>query len=146
MEREPVLCKAGKRSAAFCARLRYTPIMEGMRLRPDTTGLSPARKVWEWRSVPLLAPIWVYKRYVSAVLPPACRHTPTCSEYCFQAIRQRGIAQGSLIGLWRLLRCAPWGTSGYDPVEAFRWPWEAKLEAPQEEEPEKAPIPSSRIT
>lgn len=98
----------------------------------------------------MLAPIWVYKRCISPMLPHVCRHMPSCSEYCFQAIRQRGVIQGSVIGTWRLLRCAPWGTSGYDPVEAFRWPWEPKLEQPQSEpvqaEPEKAPMPSSRIT
>lgn len=99
-----------------------------MKLRPDTTGMSTPRAMWAWRSVPLLAPIWVYKRYLSPVLPPACRHLPTCSEYCFDAIRQRGIAQGSLMGLWRLLRCQPFGTSGYDPVEAFTWPWQKRQE------------------
>ena len=84
-------------------------------------------KVWGWRVVPFLAPIWLYKRVISPVLPAACRHYPTCSEYTFQAIKQRGILQGSVMGTWRILRCNPWGTSGYDPVEAFRWPWQKRL-------------------
>jgi uncharacterized protein len=110
--------------------------MTDMRVKPDTEGMGKAQKLWAWRSVPLLGPIWVYKRYISPVLPPACRHIPTCSEYCFEAIRQRGVVQGSIIGTWRLLRCAPWGTSGYDPVEAFAWPWERKPE-PAEPEPDE---------
>jgi uncharacterized protein len=104
-----------------------------MQVKPDTKGMSLPQKAWAWRTAPLLGPIWVYKRYVSPVLPPACRHIPTCSQYCFDALRQRGLIQGSIIGAWRVLRCAPWGTSGYDPVEAFAWPWEKK---PEEEEPE----------
>lgn len=90
----------------------------------DRKGMS---RVWAMRTAPFLGPIWLYKKYVSPVLPGACRHLPTCSEYTFQAIRQRGVAQGLVMGTWRLLRCQPWGTSGYDPVEAFRWPWEPKV-------------------
>lgn len=115
--------------------------MENFRIRPDTQGMTTPQKIWAWRGTPLLAPIWMYKRFISPVLPSVCRHYPSCSEYCFQAIRQRGVAEGSLIGLWRLLRCAPWGTSGFDPVEAFRWPWQEKLE--QETELEEHAKPES---
>ena len=94
---------------------------------PNST---PVQKVWEARKFPLLAPIWLYKKCVSPLMPPACRHYPTCSEYTFMAIKQRGIVQGMVMGTWRVLRCNPWGTSGYDPVEAFRWPWQEKLVIP----------------
>jgi putative membrane protein insertion efficiency factor len=96
----------------------------------DTSRVSLLRRVWGWRVLPLLAPIWLYKRMISPVLPPACRHYPTCSEYAMEAIKQRGIVQGLIMGTWRVLRCNPWGTSGYDPVEAFRWPWQPKCEEP----------------
>lgn len=89
---------------------------------------SPLQRAWEARKLPLLAPIWFYKRAISPLLPPACRHYPTCSEYAFMAIRQKGVLKGSVMATWRVLRCNPWGTSGYDPVEAFRWPWQ-KLQA-----------------
>jgi uncharacterized protein len=102
-------------------------------------------RLWGLRLVPLLAPIWLYKKCLSPLLPPACRHYPTCSEYAFQAIKQRGIVSGIAMGTWRVLRCNPWGTSGFDPVEAFRWPWQKPVEA-EPQASEKAPIPSSRIT
>lgn len=45
-----------------------------------------------------------------------CRHIPTCSEYTKQAIIKYGSIKGSYLGIKRILRCNPWGTSGYDPV------------------------------
>ncbi|QSR84468.1 membrane protein insertion efficiency factor YidD [Methylacidimicrobium sp. B4] len=45
-----------------------------------------------------------------------CRHVPTCSEYCRQAVERHGYGAGLLLSLRRILRCHPWGTSGWDPV------------------------------
>lgn len=45
-----------------------------------------------------------------------CRHQPTCSRYAIQALRGHGALRGSWLTLKRLMRCHPWGTSGYDPV------------------------------
>ena len=45
-----------------------------------------------------------------------CRYTPTCSEYIIISLKRFGSFKGSLIGIKRLLRCAPWGSMGYDPV------------------------------
>lgn len=45
-----------------------------------------------------------------------CRHQPTCSEYTMQAIIKYGSFKGCYLGIRRILRCNPWGTSGYDPV------------------------------
>ena len=81
-------------------------------------------KLWALRLVPLLVPVWLYKRLLSPLLPRSCRYEPTCSEYMFTALAQRGIVAGLIIGTLRLLRCNPWGGSGYDPVEAFKWPWQ----------------------
>jgi putative membrane protein insertion efficiency factor len=57
-----------------------------------------------------------YKRYVSPQLPVACRFTPTCSEYAAEAITRHGALAGTLLALWRLLRCNPFGGRGLDQV------------------------------
>ena len=45
-----------------------------------------------------------------------CRYTPTCSEYAIEAINTYGVIKGCYLSFKRILRCAPWGKSGYDPV------------------------------
>jgi uncharacterized protein len=60
--------------------------------------------------------IRVYQLMLSPLLFPACRHYPTCSAYAFEAIDKWGIREGARLAVRRLLRCRPWGTSGYDPV------------------------------
>ncbi|MDW7966905.1 MAG: membrane protein insertion efficiency factor YidD [Thermoanaerobaculum sp.] len=58
----------------------------------------------------------VYKRWLSPLLPPACRFTPTCSEYMAEAMAVWGFWRGLGMGLRRLARCHPWQPGGYDPV------------------------------
>lgn len=57
-----------------------------------------------------------YKRWVSPAMPIACRFVPTCSEYAMQAVEHHGALRGSLLALWRLLRCHPFARAGHDPV------------------------------
>jgi putative membrane protein insertion efficiency factor len=57
-----------------------------------------------------------YQLAISPLLGPHCRHTPTCSHYTIEAIKEWGPLKGSWLGLKRISRCHPWGTSGYDPV------------------------------
>lgn len=57
-----------------------------------------------------------YKLFVSPLLPPACRYLPTCSDYAAEAIEKHGALRGVWLAARRLLRCHPWGGSGYDPV------------------------------
>ena len=64
----------------------------------------------------LCLPILFYQRCISRFTPPSCRFTPTCSEYARQAIMKHGPIKGLALGIWRILRCNPWGGSGYDPV------------------------------
>lgn len=64
-----------------------------------------------------------YQLLISPLFPPACRYTPTCSAYCIEAVTRHGPIGGVILTAWRLLRCAPWGGSGYEPVpERFPWP------------------------
>ncbi|HTQ14636.1 MAG TPA: membrane protein insertion efficiency factor YidD [Rhizomicrobium sp.] len=80
-------------------------------MQPDQT--RPASRV-------LIAPIRFYKRFLSPLLPPACRYTPTCSAYAIEAIQVHGPLKGGWLALKRLSRChpIPWlgGSSGFDPV------------------------------
>jgi putative membrane protein insertion efficiency factor len=64
----------------------------------------------------LLAALRLYKRHISPQLPPACRYTPTCSEYAMEAIEQRGALVGSFLAAKRVLSCNPFSRGGYDPV------------------------------
>jgi putative membrane protein insertion efficiency factor len=64
----------------------------------------------------LVLPIRFYQYAISPLLGPSCRFTPTCSEYARQAILKHGPIKGLGLAIWRILRCNPWGGSGYDPV------------------------------
>ncbi|MBD5271074.1 MAG: membrane protein insertion efficiency factor YidD [Bacteroides sp.] len=63
-----------------------------------------------------ILPIIFYRACISPMFPPSCRFTPTCSQYAIEAIERHGVAKGLWLALRRLLRCHPWGSSGYDPV------------------------------
>jgi uncharacterized protein len=57
-----------------------------------------------------------YKRWLSPLLPSACRFHPTCSEYMMDAVLKYGAARGVWMGLRRLARCHPLNPGGLDPV------------------------------
>lgn len=63
-----------------------------------------------------LLPVYFYRCCISPFTPPSCRYTPTCSRYMVEAVLKYGIFKGGWLGLKRILRCNPWGGSGYDPV------------------------------
>lgn len=71
-----------------------------------------------------------YQLTLSGFIGNSCRHLPTCSEYAHEAIARHGLWAGGWMGLFRVLRCGPWGTHGIDRVPEqlavrYRWftPW-----------------------
>ena len=66
-----------------------------------------------WLPVKLIR---LYQVTLSPYMGRQCRYTPTCSNYALEALRKHGLLRGSWLALKRILRCAPWGGSGYDPV------------------------------
>ena len=62
-----------------------------------------------------IAPIRWYQKLNSGRVSP-CRHVPGCSTYAIEAIDSHGALKGGWLGVKRIARCHPWGSSGYDPV------------------------------
>jgi len=67
-------------------------------------------------SLPLLALLWIYRRFISPALPAACRYYPSCSQYAEEALRRHGPITGLWLAARRLLRCHPYAAGGPDPV------------------------------
>jgi putative membrane protein insertion efficiency factor len=63
-----------------------------------------------------IALLAAYKRWISPLLPPACRFEPSCSDYAREALERHGLLAGSRLALVRLLRCHPFSRGGFDPV------------------------------
>ena len=91
------------------------------RRSPELPGVpgSGWRRVFAW---PLLALLWLYRKFVSPVLPPACRYYPSCSQYAVEAVTVHGPLRGVWLSARRLLRCHPWAPGGPDPVPPPRRP------------------------
>ncbi len=82
---------------------------------PTTPEITPPpRPSWPVRA--LLALIALYRLALSPLIGPRCRYAPSCSEYAADALRMHGLLRGTRLAVARLLRCHPWGGSGYDPV------------------------------
>ncbi len=76
------------------------------------------RKIVDWLSVSGLMIVIVigYQKIISPWLPVACRFSPTCSHYAIESLTIHGFFKGSLLTIWRLLRCQPFCRGGFDPV------------------------------
>lgn len=72
-----------------------------------------------WKRIlnaPFIFFIRFYQKCISPLKPPSCRFTPTCSQYALEAFRRYGPFKGLYLSVKRILRCHPFGGSGYDPV------------------------------
>ena len=65
----------------------------------------------------LIKGINFYKKFISPLKKPCCRFYPTCSTYAIQAIEKYGALNGSVMAIYRILRCNPFCKGGYDPVK-----------------------------
>jgi putative membrane protein insertion efficiency factor len=65
----------------------------------------------------LLGLIRLYQLTLSRAMPAnTCRFYPSCSRYGYEAVRKHGALRGSVLAVWRVLRCNPFNPGGYDPV------------------------------
>jgi uncharacterized protein len=64
-----------------------------------------------------VAPVRFYQRAISPGIPRRCKYHPSCSEYAVGAVKRYGILRGTVLAVWRLLRCNPWSYGGVDFVE-----------------------------
>lgn len=67
-------------------------------------------------ATPLIALIGLYQRFISPLLGPRCRFSPSCSTYAMEALGRHGLWRGGWLSVGRLLRCHPCSAGGYDPV------------------------------
>lgn len=63
-----------------------------------------------------LGSIKFYQRNISGLKSTKCPYFPSCSQYGYEAIEKHGVFKGSLLAIWRILRCNPFSKGGYDPV------------------------------
>ncbi|MBQ8623267.1 MAG: membrane protein insertion efficiency factor YidD [Oscillospiraceae bacterium] len=57
-----------------------------------------------------------YRKIISPLKPPCCKYYPTCSTYALEALKKHGAIKGSILAVWRVLRCNPWSMGGVDYV------------------------------
>jgi putative membrane protein insertion efficiency factor len=58
----------------------------------------------------------LYQWVLRPMLGPACRFTPSCSNYAIEALATHGAWRGAALAGHRVLRCNPWCECGHDPV------------------------------
>ena len=61
--------------------------------------------------------IKLYKFLISPFIGHSCKYSPTCSDYCIDALRTYGLLKGFFLGSKRVLSCNPWSSGGFDPVK-----------------------------
>ena len=93
----------------------------------------------------LITMIRLYQRVLSPLCYGCCRFYPTCSSYAIEALLTHGFWRGCCLTVWRLLRCQPFCSGGWDPVPPRKEcvsPCSTDVEAgasqfPQEQDEEK---------
>lgn len=86
----------------------------GLPPMPPDPAIRPSR--WRVVNAPFLALIWFYRIALGPWMGGHCRFHPSCSTYALEAFRTLNPARALWLTVRRLLRCHPWGGSGYDPV------------------------------
>ena len=66
-------------------------------------------------SMALILPVRFYQIVLGPMLPKVCRYYPSCSVYFIEAVQKDGPCKGCIKGIWRICRCGPWTSGGYDP-------------------------------
>jgi uncharacterized protein len=61
-----------------------------------------------------VAGVWLYRVTLGPFLGGHCKYHPSCSEYAIQAYKEFGLVKGTVLAVWRLLRCNPWSRGGVD--------------------------------
>lgn len=64
----------------------------------------------------IILPVRFYQIFISPMMAPRCRFTPTCSHYMIKAVQEWGLLKGGWLGIKRIFKCHPWGPHGHDPV------------------------------
>lgn len=74
-----------------------------------------------------------YRKIISPLKPPCCKYYPTCSTYALEALQKHGAAKGTVLAVWRLLRCNPYSNGGVDKVPDKFFFYTLKSRAKREE-------------
>jgi len=77
------------------------------------------RRIGQLPRLALVGLVRFYQLAISPHFPSSCRFRPTCSQYAILALQKYGAVRGTLLAVWRILRCNPWGGQGYDPPRWF---------------------------
>lgn len=75
-----------------------------------------ALALWQAPRNALVLLVRLYQLTLGPLVGGRCRFEPTCSSYFIEAVRSHGAVRGAMLGAWRILRCNPFGGSGYDPA------------------------------
>ena len=88
--------------------------------QPNKASAGGSHRFAGWLKLPEMCLIALFRGYqylVSPLFPPACRFVPSCSQYAIEAVTKYGALRGTLLALWRIVRCHPFSRGGYDPVK-----------------------------
>lgn len=89
---------------------------------PTATDVDSARRRTTPAAWLLTQPIRFYQKFITPYTPATCRYYPTCSEYAVRSLRTHGAIKGTILTVWRLLRCNPWSSGGVDHTpERGQW-------------------------
>jgi len=73
---------------------------------------------YAWKNMKRILILFIqfYRKYLSPLKTTKCPYIPTCSEYGLEAVEKYGFIKGSLLMIWRIIRCNPFSKGGFDPV------------------------------